>query len=617
MANKQTSIQKKDELVVKFVGDSGDGMQLIGTFFSDASALAGNDLATFPDFPAEIRAPHNTIPGVSGFQVHIGETKIYTPGDLCDVLVAMNPASLKSNLKWAKKGATLIVNEDTFNDESIAKAGYTTSPLTDDSLKNYHLIATPITTLTKKACEQFGIDLKTIDRSKNMFALGMLCFITGRGVENVIHLFDKKFVEKPKIKEINKTVFLAGFNYAETAEVVESVIQVPAAAKALEKGRYRNITGNDATAWGLLAAAEKCGLPLFLGSYPITPATEILYELAKHKSLGARVFQAEDEIAGICSAIGASFAGAMSCTTTSGPGLSLKSEALGLAVMTELPLVIVNVQRAGPSTGIPTKSEQSDLNQALFGRNGEAPLVVMSASSPADCFYAAFEASRIAMETMTPVILLTDGYMGFGSELFRIPKMSDLPKINPPIAKANDPNYQPYKRDENLVRQWAIPGTEGLRHRIGGLEKEDGKGNVSSDPLNHQKMVGLRRDKVQKVAERIPLQSVVGEETGDLLVVSWGGTRGATYQAVRDMQAQGKKVSLAHFTHIMPLPKNTEKLLSGFKNVIVPELNDGQFVNYLRMKFPHIPMSQYNKVQGLPFTVSELTEAFTKVMEGK
>jgi 2-oxoglutarate ferredoxin oxidoreductase subunit alpha len=617
MAKNPTPIQKKDDLVVKFVGDSGDGMQLIGTFFSDASALAGNDLATFPDFPAEIRAPHNTIPGVSGFQVHIGETKVYTPGDLCDVLVAMNPASLKSNLKWAKKGATLIVNEDTFNDESIAKAGYTTSPLTDGSLSNYHLIATPITTLTKKACEQFGIDMKTIDRSKNMFALGMLCFITGRGVENVIHLFDKKFVEKPKIKEINKTVFLAGYNYADTAEVVESVIQVPAAAKALEKGHYRNITGNDATAWGLLAAAEKCGLPLFCGSYPITPATEILYELAKHKSLGARVFQAEDEIAGICSAIGASFAGAMSCTTTSGPGLSLKSEALGLAVMTELPLVIVNVQRAGPSTGIPTKSEQSDLNQALFGRNGEAPLVVMSASSPADCFYAAFEASRIAMETMTPVILLTDGYMGFGSELFRIPKMADLPTIHPPIAKANDPNYQPYKRDANLVRQWAIPGTEGLRHRIGGLEKEDGKGNVSSDPLNHQKMVNLRREKVEKVADRIPLQEVIGEETGDLLVVSWGGTKGATFQAVQDMQANGKKVSLAHFTHIMPLPKNTEKVLSSFKKVIVPELNDGQFVNYLRMKFPHIPLAQYNKVQGLPFTVGELTEAFTKIMEEK
>jgi len=617
MANKNTPIQQKDELVVKFVGDSGDGMQLSGTFFSDASALLGNDLATFPDFPAEIRAPHNTIPGVSGFQVHIGQKKIYTPGDLCDVLIAMNPASLKSNLKWAKIGATLIVNEDTFDEDAIAKAGYTTNPLTDESLKNYHLVAAAITTLTKKACEEFGIDQKTMDRSKNMFALGMLCFITGRGTENVLHLFDKKFVEKPKIKAINTKVFTSGYNYAETTEVVESVINVPAAAEALEKGRYRNVIGNVATAWGLLAAAEKSGRSLFLGSYPITPATEILIELALHKSLGARVFQAEDEIAGICSAIGASFAGAMACTTTSGPGLSLKSEALGLAVMAELPLVIVNVQRAGPSTGIPTKSEQSDLNQALFGRNGEAPLVVMAASSPADCFYKAFEASRISMETMTPVILLTDGYIGFGSELFRIPKMADLPQIHPPIAKANDPNYKPYNRDANLVRQWAIPGTEGLRHRIGGLEKEDGKGSVSSDPHNHQKMVSLRREKVEKIADRIPLQEIVGEETGDLLVVSWGGTRGATLSAVQTMQAQGKKVSLAHFTNIMPLPKNAEKILSSFKKVIVPELNDGQFVNYLRMKFPHIPLLQYNKVQGLPFTVSELTEEFTKIMEGK
>jgi len=509
------------------------------------------------------------------------------------------------------------VNNDTFTDTAIEKAGYTSDPLTDGSLSSYHLVSAPITTLTKAACEDLGIDNKTMDRSKNMFVLGMLCFITGRGTEQVLHLFDKKFVERPKIKDINAKVFVTGYHYAESAEVVESVIVVPPADKALAKGRYRNILGNDATAWGLLAAAEKAGRPLFLGSYPITPATEILIELAKHKSLGARVFQAEDEIAGICSAIGASFAGAMACTTTSGPGLSLKSEALGLAVITELPLVIVNVQRAGPSTGIPTKSEQSDLLQALYGRNGEAPLVVMAASSPADCFYAAFEASRISAETMTPVILLTDGYIGFGSELFKIPKMSDLPEIHPPIAAANDPNYQPYKRDANLIRQWAIPGTEGLRHRIGGLEKEDGKGNVSSDPHNHQTMTDLRREKVLKIAERIPEQEVIGEQTGDLLVVSWGGTRGATLSAVQGMQAEGKKVSLAHFKHIFPLPKNTEKILSGFKKIVVPELNDGQFVKYLRMEFPHIKMEQYNKIQGLPFTVSELTEQFNQIMEGK
>lgn len=614
---KTSTIQQKDDLVVKFVGDSGDGMQLAGTLFSDASALAGNDLATFPDYPAEIRAPHNTVAGVSGFQVHIGQKQIHTSGDSCDVLVAMNPASLKANLKWAKIGATLIVNADTFDDEAFAKAGYAANPLTDGSLNKYHLVSAPVSSLTKKACDELGIDAKTIDRSRNVFALGVLCFMTGRDIEHINHLFDKKFAQKPKILEINKRVFRAGYDYADTAEIVESVINVPAAT-TMEKGRYRNITGNIATAWGLLAASEKSGRPLFLGSYPITPATDILIELAKHKSLGARVFQAEDEIAGICSAIGASFAGAMACTTTSGPGLSLKAEALGLAVITELPLVVVDVQRGGPSTGLPTKSEQSDLYQALFGRNGEAPLIVMAASSPADCFYFAFEAARLAMETMTPVILLTDGYIGNGSQLFKIPKMADLPAIHPPIAKPNDPNYLPYNRDpQTHVRQWAIPGTEGLRHRIGGLEKENGKGSVSTDPQNHQAMTNLRRDKVLKVAERLPQQELTGEEKGDLLVVSWGGTKGANLSAVQELRAQGKKVSHAHFNYIMPLPKNTENILSNFKKVVVTELNDGQFVNYLRMNFPHIPMLQYNKVQGLPFTVSELTEQFTKIMEGK
>ncbi|GHS85142.1 MFS transporter [Bacteroidia bacterium] len=612
MVKKASSFIEKDELVVKFAGDSGDGMQLAGTFFSDASALAGNDLATFPDYPAEIRAPHNTIAGVSGFQVHIGKTQIYTSGDQCDVLIAMNPASLRSNLKWAKKGATIIVDADSFVDDAIAKAGYTSHPLTDGSLDGYHLIAAPVSEFTKKVGVETGVDNKTSDKSRNMFALGILCNITGRDTDKIFHLFEKKFGKKPPLVELNKKVFQSGFDYADNIEAVESIIDMT--SSSMPKGHYRNITGNIATAWGLLAAAERSGRTLFLGSYPITPATDILIELTKHKSLGAKVFQAEDEIAGICSAIGASFAGALACTSTSGPGLSLKSEAMGLAVMMELPLVVIDVQRGGPSTGLPTKSEQSDLYQALFGRNGEAPMIVLAAESATDCFYSAYEAAKLAMENMTPVILLTDGYIGNGSQLFRIPKVADLPSITPPIVQPNDPDFKPYKRDANLVRPWAVPGTEGLRHRIGGLEKENGAGNVSTDSNNHQLMTNIRRDKVLNVAKKLPKQEVFGESNGDLLVVSWGGTKGANYTAVQELQAQGKKIAHAHFKHIMPLPENTEKLLSSYKKVIVTEMNDGQFVNYLRMNFQHIPMLQYNKVQGLPFTVTELVEVFSKLL---
>lgn len=612
-AKKLSSVEKQD-VVVKFVGDSGDGMQLIGTLFSDSAALAGNDLATFPDYPAEIRAPHNTVAGVSGFQIHVGQKRISTSGDLCDVLVAMNPASLKANLKWAQKGATIIVDADTFTEETLQKAGYTTNPLIDGSLTSYNLVAAPISSLTRKALEPAGLDVKTMDKTRNMFALGMIYFIFDRDMTPTYHFFEAKFKKKPQMIEVNKTVLRAGYDYADTAEIVESHISV--APAKMPKGRYRNITGNVATAWGLLAASEKSGRPLFLGSYPITPATDILVEIIKHKSLGAKAFQAEDEIAGICSAIGASFAGAMACTTTSGPGLSLKSEALGLAVMTELPLVLVDVQRGGPSTGLPTKSEQSDLYQALYGRNGEAPLVVVASSTPANCFYFAFEAARIAMEHMTPVILLSDGSLGNGSQLFRIPKMADMPEIHPPLAAANDPEFKPYRRNpETLARYWAIPGTEGLRHRIGGLEKEDGIGNLSTDPLNHEKMVRNRREKVERVALDIPEQTLFGDPKADLLVVSWGGTEGTVRSAVEAMQENGASVAHAHFNYIMPLPRNTEAILAGHKKVVVCELNDGQFVNYLRGKFAHIPMQTYNKVQGLPFTVHELVDCFKNLLK--
>jgi 2-oxoglutarate ferredoxin oxidoreductase subunit alpha len=616
MAKKKRPVIEREDVVVKFVGDSGDGMQLTGTIFSDTAALLGNDLATFPDFPAEIRAPQNTIAGVSGFQMHMGSKKIFTTGDMVDVLVAMNPASLKANLKWARIGATILVDTDAFDTKSIEKAGYKQDPLSDNSLEKYNVVKAPITTMTKESLKDAGVDNKTAERSKNMFALGILYFIFNRDLKPSFNYFEQKFKKKPELIQINKIVLQAGYNYADTVEALESVIQVSPAQ--MEKGRYRNITGNVATAWGLLAAAEKSGRPLFLGSYPITPATEILMELAKHKSLGAKVFQAEDEIAGICSAIGASFTGSLACTTTSGPGLSLKSEAIGLAVITELPLVIVNVQRGGPSTGLPTKSEQSDLYQALFGRNGECPVIVIAASSSDNCFDYAYMAAKLSLEHMTPVILLTDGYLGFGSALFRIPKMADMPAINPPLAEPNDPDYKPYRRDpETLVRKWAIPGTEGLRHRVGGLEKENITGTVSTDPVNHQVMVDFRAAKVEKVADFIPLQPVDGPSEGELLVVSWGGTFGAVHSAVEQMRKDGKPVSHAHFHYIMPLPKNTGDILKGFKKIVVCELNSGQFVNYLRMKFPMPNIYQFNKVQGLPFMINELTDKFNQLLEEK
>ena len=608
----ENQIIKKDDLVVRFAGDSGDGMQLSGTLFSDASALTGNDIATFPDYPAEIRAPHNTIAGVSGFQVHVGN-HIYSSGDKCDILVAMNPASFKSNLKWAKKGAVVIVDIDTFTEEAMKKAGYESDPFTDELEREYAIVKAPITSFTERIGKEQGADKKTYDKCRNMFALGIIFYMTHKTLDQTFAYLERKFAKKPDVVKLNKAVLTEGYEYADKVELIHSHI-IEAAPAQMPKGRYRNITGNVATAWGLLAAAERSGLRLFLGSYPITPATDVMVELAKHKALGARVFQAEDEIAGVCSAIGASYAGALACTSTSGPGLSLKSEALGLAVMVELPLVVVDVQRGGPSTGLPTKTEQSDLNQALYGRNGEAPMIVVAASSSANCFYWAYTAAKLALEHMTPVILLTDGYLGNGSQLFRIPKVADLPSITPRFAKPNDPNYRPFRRDpETFAREWALPGMEGLSHRVGGLEKCP-DGPLSTDPENHALMVYNRQEKVNRVANYIPEQEVMGNPDADLLVIGWGGTAGALTLAVEEMNNEGKKVAYTHFNYICPLPKNTGDILRKYKKIVVCELNNGQFAGYLRTQFPECPMHQYNKIMGLPFEVGELKDCFTKIL---
>ncbi|MCX7862193.1 MAG: 2-oxoacid:acceptor oxidoreductase subunit alpha [Bacteroidales bacterium] len=614
--SKQKNTIELDSAVVKFVGDSGDGMQLTGTLFADTCAYDGNDLTTFPDYPAEIRPPANTIAGVSGFQVYFGSKKILSFGEKLDVLVCLNPASLKANLKWTKKDTVIIVDSDEFNEQTLEKCGYSTNPLTDESLKGRKIIQVPVTTLIKNKIAELNlnVDNKTALRSRNMLVLGLTLRLFNKKTNYVENYLSEKFASKQIIADVNKIILNLGYEYYnQLPETQKFSFFVPPAK--LEKGKYKNVNGNTATAWGLLAAAERAHLNLFLGSYPITPATEILVELAKHKSLGARVFQAEDEIAGICSAIGASFAGALAATTTSGPGLSLKSEAMGLAVMTELPLVIVNVQRGGPSTGLPTKSEQADLLQALWGRNGEAPMIVMAADSPADCFYSAFWAAKLSVEHMTPCVLLTDGSLGNGSELFKIPDVNTMPEIKPPFAKPNT-DYKPYARNpETLARYWAIPGTEGLRHRIGGLEKENITGIVTTDPDNHELMVKLRAEKVQRIANYIPEQDVFGEPEGDLLVVSWGGTKGVIRESVIEMQKEGRKVSHAHFKYIMPLPKNTEQIFSKFKKIIVCELNNGQFVVYLRAVLPQFKYYQANKIQSLPFFMDELKEKYYKLLE--
>ena len=609
-------MQQTKDVVIRFSGDSGDGMQLTGTLFSDTSALGGNSIATFPDFPAEIRAPQGTLAGVSGFQVHIGSEKVLTSGDYCDLLVAMNPVALRANRKWLKKGATVIVDADSFTEAAVKRAGFETSdPFAELGIADYNIIRSPISSMTKDALAGTGLDAKAVNKSKNMFALGICFCLYDMPLDHTVQYLQRKFAKKPAIADANILVLKAGYNYASNTHIFTTTYQIPAAK--LPKGTYRTISGNQATAWGLIAASEKSGRPLFCGSYPITPATAILEELAKRKDLGVKTLQVEDEIAGICTAIGASYAGNMAVTTTSGPGLSLKSEALGLAVMTELPLVVIDVQRGGPSTGLPTKTEQADLYQALWGRNGECPLVVMAACTPSGCFDAAFRAAKIAMEHMTPVILLSDGYIANGSEAWRIPSMSDFPEINPPIVTEKpEGGFLPYKRDElRLARSWALPGSPGCEHRLGGLEKQDGKGCISHDPLNHQKMVDMRAAKVARVADFIPEQEVYGDKSGDLLVVGWGGTYGQLRTAVDAMRAEGKSVSHCHFSYINPLPKGVEKIFSKFKKVVVCELNMGQFANYLRMNFQQYDYLQYNKVQGLPFTVTELTDHFQGLLD--
>ncbi len=613
-AKKEKKVIELEEVVVKFAGDSGDGMQLTGSQFSDTSAFVGNDLSTFPDYPSEIRAPEGTIAGVSGFQVHIGKKEIMTPGDQADVLVAMNPAALKANLRWLKNGATIIIDIDNFDNKHYKKAGYEEDPMHDGSLEGYNVIKAPITSLTRATVSEYQIDLHTADKMRNQFVAGMLYWMFNRDIKIGEGFLRDKFKKKPALRDANITVLRSGYNYSETMEAFAITFMIKPIAE--QKGLFRNITGNQAAAWGLLAAAEKVGKKLFLGSYPITPATEILQELAKMKSLNAITFQAEDEIAGICSSIGASYAGCLAVTSTSGPGLALKGEAIGLAVITELPLVIINVQRGGPSTGLPTKTEQTDLLQSLYGRNGESPCVVIAPSTPANCFDFAYHAAKIAIEHMTPVILLSDGYLANGSELWPIPKTEDMMPIKAQEVEDNDKYYLPYHREPNkLSRYWAVPGQKGLRHRIGGLEKADVTGEVSHDPLNHEIMVLTRNEKVERVSDYIPEQSIYGKKRGDLLVIGWGGTYGALNTAVKELQDVGKSISLVQFNYINPLPRNTRQILKGFKKRIVCELNLGQFALYLRSKYPQFDYIQYNKVQGLPFMISELKYKFNEILE--
>ena len=611
-----TDLKHRDDAVIRFSGDSGDGMQLAGTLFSDTSALEGNGISTFPDYPAEIRAPQGTVAGVSGFQVHFGSHRILQPGDACDVLVAMNPAALKANRNRIKPSATIIIDAGSITDENLRRAQFATDdPIAELGLEEYTIALPDSTAMTQAALAESGLDRKSVIKCKNMFALGICFYLFDRPDDHTANFLRSKFAKKnPAIAEANIKALRAGYDYAANTHLFADRYDI--APAPLEKGVYRSISGNVATAWGFCAASEKSGRPLFCGSYPITPATVILEELAKRKDLGVKTVQAEDEIAGICTAIGAAYAGNFAVTTTSGPGLSLKSEALGLAVMAGLPLVVVDVQRGGPSTGLPTKTEQSDLMQALYGRNGECPLAVVAASSPADCFHYAFTAAKIAMEHVTPVILLTDGFIANGSEAWKIPSMSDYPAIVPPVAdEAPEGGYMPYARNEKLVRSWAFPGKAGLEHRIGGLEKHSLRGTISHDPENHRLMVRTRAAKVARIADELPLQEIFGENEGDLLVVGWGGTKGHLRAAVETLQREGRRVSHAHFNFINPLPKNTAEIFAGFRRIVVCELNEGQFASYLRQNFPQYRFGQFGKVEGQPFTVAELLDNFYSLMD--
>ena len=613
--SEQTHVKELENVVVRFSGDSGDGMQLAGNLFSNISAAIGDEISTFPDYPAEIRAPQGTLGGVSGFQVHIGKG-VYTPGDKADVLVAMNPAALKTNIKYVKPNGVILFDTDSFEKSDLEKAAFKTDdPFTELGITQ-QLVPVTITTMVKDSLADSGLDNKAILRCKNMFALGLICWLFERPLEQAEHLLQNKFAKKPSILEANIKVMTDGYHYG--GNIHASVTTYHIETSDARKGIYTDINGNRATALGLIAASEKSGRPLFLGSYPITPASDILHELAKRKDLGVKVVQAEDEIAGVCTAIGASFAGDLAATSTSGPGLALKSEAIGLAVMAELPLVIIDVQRGGPSTGLPTKSEQTDLLQALFGRNGESPVVVLAASTPTNCFDMAFQAAKIALEHMTPVILLTDAFIANGSSAWRIPEMSEYPDIKPNYVKPEmlAEGWKPYKRDpETHVRYWAIPGTEGFMHRLGGLEKDNVTSAISTDPPNHQRMPDLRQAKIDYIANCIPALEVKGNPDADLLVVGWGGTYGHLFSAVDELNHEGKKVALAHFNYINPLPANTAEVLKRYKKVVVCEQNNGQFATQLCGKIPGLVVNRFNRVQGQPFMVSELKEHFIKLME--
>lgn len=611
-----TSIQQIEDVVIKFAGDSGDGMQLTGSQFSNNTALVGNDLSTFPDFPAEIRAPQGTLPGVSGFQLHFSSNRIFTPGDSCDVLVAMNAAALKANLKGLKKGGIIIANTDGFDGKNLRLANYPEgiNPLEDGSLADYQLHTMDVTKMTREALKDINMGMKEKDRAKNMFVLGFLYWLYNRNMDSTENFLKEKFGKKPDILDSNLKVLHAGYNFGDTVEASFST-RFHVEKARMEPGTYRSITGNTALAYGLIAASQKANLPLFLGTYPITPASDILHELSRYKNFGIRTFQAEDEIAGITSAIGASYGGHMGVTTTSGPGMALKGEAMGLAVMLEIPLLIVDIQRGGPSTGLPTKTEQSDLLQAYYGRNGECPMPIVSASTPSDCFSAIYEAFRISVRHMTPVIFLSDGYIANGSEPWRFPKSADLEpievKFKTGLAEGEE-QFLPYHRDENLVRPWAVPGTPGLEHRIGGLEKQNITGNVSYDPENHQLMVKIRQEKVDRIADHIPHQEIeVGPDTGKVLVLGWGSTYGAIKSAVLDLLAEGHQVAHAHIRYMRPFPKNLGDLLHSFDKVLIPEINNGQLIKIIRDQYL-VDAEGYNKIMGVPITRGELV---TKIRE--
>lgn len=605
------------DVVIKFAGDSGDGMQLTGTQFTNNTALLGLDLSTFPDFPAEIRAPIGTVPGVSGFQLRMSSNDIYTPGDECDVLVAMNAAALKVNLKSLRRNGKIIINTDGFDQKNLRLANYPdgVNPLEDDSLAGYEVIKMDVTKMTREALKDITMGVKEKDRAKNMFVLGFLYWMYSRSMDNTLTFLKEKFGKKPEIYESNLRALQAGYNFGDTTETFTSRYVIEKAQ--MEPGAYRSIMGNEGVALGLLAASQKSGLQLFLGTYPITPASDILHELSRHKNFGVKTFQAEDEIAAIASAIGASYGGSLGTTTTSGPGMALKTEAMGLAVMLEIPLVIINIQRGGPSTGLPTKTEQSDLLQAYYGRNGECPMPIVSASTPNDCFMAAFEAVKLSLQHMTPVILLSDGYIANGAEPWKFPQMADLPEIKvsfkTELAEGEE-KFMPYMRDENLVRPWVVPGTPGLEHRIGGLEKQNITGNISYDPENHQVMVKIRQQKVDSIAKFIPKQQFdSGAEKGKVLVIGWGSTYGAIKSACKDLQAQGKEVSHVHLRYVRPFPENLGDIIKGFDKVLVPELNNGQLVKIIRDVYM-VDAVPYNKIMGVPFTKKELVEKISEML---